>query len=61
MGQLVNLKLLPFDVESSEIEASVFGSQKNGPPGAITLMLAEAVIFVDEAIVIICIEGLDRY
>ena len=56
LGQLVGLKIAPFDVERLKIEASVRGWRKYGLLSAIVLMLAAAVIFVDETMVIVGIE-----
>jgi hypothetical protein len=48
-------------LERLKIEASVCGGGKIGLPRAIPFLLAAAVIFSDEASIIICIEGLARY
>jgi hypothetical protein len=58
LGQLLDNKLSSRHLEGLKIEASVFGRQKSRSPGAITLMLLKAVIFIDKAAVIIRVERL---
>ena len=58
LGQLFDNKLSSRHLEGLKIEASVFGRQKSRSPGAITLMLLKAIIFIDKAVIIIRIKSL---
>jgi hypothetical protein len=61
LGQLLDAELSSGHLEGLKIETSVFGRQKSRSPGAITLMLLKAIIFIDKAVIIIRIKSLLRY